>query len=112
MKLLFFLTITVFFSTLANAQNNDAVNTVYSFVGSKKDINNKNDFPGKKISPFNTNLYRDGGIILGAVGINQQNLPQKPKAAFPFSIEAVPVIFHPRPTKTVIFYLMALMRFR
>lgn len=70
MKLLFFLTITVFFSTLANAQNNDAVNTVYSFVGSKKDINNKNDFPGKKISPFNTNLYRDGGIILGAVGIN------------------------------------------
>ncbi|MEO6870331.1 MAG: hypothetical protein ABI168_11840, partial [Ginsengibacter sp.] len=67
MKYLLFLSTSIFFSTFTFAQKND---TLISEPVYEKNINNNNHFPGKKISPFNTNLYRDGGIILGAVGIN------------------------------------------
>lgn len=52
-------------SNFAFSQYSDSVS-----VGNSKPVESKRYSPIKGNSPFTTNLYRDGGIILGAVGIN------------------------------------------
>lgn len=69
MKSLLILFFLFFFQPIAFAQNKDSAEPPYILINNQTYPLEKN-FQDKSISPYNTNLYVDGGLILGAVGVN------------------------------------------